>query len=110
MARGRNITVDEKSEEEMKSLAARRTSEVRRVERALIILGLAAGRAKKEIAEQLGIVRQTVHRWEQRFLLLGMKGLNDAPRSGRPGTIGPEKIAQIVHKTTRETPVDSTHW
>jgi transposase len=71
---------------------------------------LAAGKAKQEIAKRLGVARQTVLRLEQRFLQRGMDGLNDAPRSGRPATIGPEKIAQIVRKTTHETPVDSTHW
>jgi hypothetical protein len=29
--------------------------------------------------------------------------------SGRPATIGPEKIAQIVQKTIQQTPGDSTH-
>jgi len=79
-------------------------------ERATIIMELAAGTAKQEIAKQLGLARQTVLRWKQRFLQLGLEGLNDAPRSGRPCTIGPEKIAQIVHKTIQETPCDSTHW
>jgi transposase len=105
-----NIQLDEHSQEELKSLARSRTSAVRMAERASIVVELAAGRAKQEIAEQLGIARQTVLRWEQRFLRLGMEGLNDAPRSGRPRTIMPEQIAQIVQKTTRETPTDSTHW
>jgi transposase len=65
---------------------------------------------KQEIAKQLGLARQTVLRWEQRFLQSGLEGLKDAPRSGRPATIGPEKIAHIVHKTMQETPRDSTHW
>ena len=105
-----NIQLDEQAQEELESLAASRTSAVRLWERASIILGLAAGRAKQEIAEQLGLARQTVLRWEQRFLQLGLEGLHDAPRSGRPRTIGPEQIAQIVQKTTSEIPVDSTHW
>ena len=105
-----NIQLDEQSQEELKSLAASRTSAVRLWERATIIMELAAGTAKQEIAKQLGLARQTVLRWEQRFLQLGLEGLNDAPRSGRPCTIGPEKIAQIVHKTIQETPCDSTHW
>jgi hypothetical protein len=54
---------------------------------------LAAGKAKQQIAQQLGITRQTVRRWEQRYLQQGTeKGLQDAPRSGRPRLIGPEKI------------------
>ena len=51
-----------------------------------------------------------MRRSEKRFLGEGTKGLEDAPRSGRPRRIGPEQIAQIVHKTTQETPADSTHW
>jgi transposase len=39
-----------------------------------------------------------------------MKGLEDAPRSGRPRRIQPEQIAEIVQKTIQETPSDSTHW
>src|ERR1039458_5448097 len=74
------------------------------------ILGWTAGKTKKEIAQQLGIVRQTVRRWEQRFLQNGAEGLDDAPRSGRPPVLQPETIAQIVYKTTQETPSDSTHW
>jgi transposase len=87
-----------------------RSVAVRAVERAKIILGSAAGKAKREIAEQLGIARQTVRRWEKRFLQHGTQGLGDAPRSGRPRDIKPEKVEQIVHKTTQETPPDSTHW
>jgi putative transposase len=105
-----NIQLDEQSQAELKSLAGSRTSAARLVERAMIIVQLAAGKARQEIAEQLGIARQTVLRWEQRFLQRGMEGLNDAPRSGRPPAIGPEKVAQIVHKTIQETPRDSTHW
>jgi hypothetical protein len=99
-----NIQLDEQSQQELKSLAASRTSAVRLWQRATIVLELAAGKAKQEIAKRLGVARQTVLRLEQRFLQRGMDGLNDAPRPGRPATIGPEKIAQIVRKTTHETP------
>ena len=96
-------------QDELQRRANSRTNEARVVERAKIIAGSAAGKAKQEIAEQPGIARQTVRRREKRFLGKGTKGLEDAPRSGRPRRIGPEQIAQIVHKTTQETPADSTH-
>lgn len=95
---------------ELERCANGRTVARRAVERAKIILGSAAGRAKREIAEQLGIARQTVRRWEKRFLGQGIPGLEDAPRSGRPRSIRAEQIEEIVQKTTQETPVDSTHW
>src|SRR5258708_18056764 len=72
-----NIQLDEQSQEELKSLAASRTSAVRLWERATIIMELAAGTAKQEIAKQLGLARQTVLRWEQRFLQLGLEGRSE---------------------------------
>ena len=104
------IQLSEPQREAFERAAGGRSLAARTVERAKIILGLAAGIAKQEIAAQLGIARQTVGRWEQRFLRQGSDGLEDAPRSGRPPSIGPEKIQQIVRKTTQETPPDSTHW
>ena len=104
------IQLTQQQQDELECCAGSRSVAVRAVERAKIILGLTAGKAKKEIAEQLGIVRQTVRRWERRFLQQGSKGLQDAPRPGRPRVIQPEKIEQIVYKTTQETPPDSTHW
>src|SRR5258708_3610772 len=104
------IQLTAQQQDELERCASSRSLAVRAVERAKIILGLAAGKAKQEIASQLGIVRQTVRRWEKHFQQQGTQGLKDAPRSGRPRDIKPEKIQQIVHKTTQETPPDSTHW
>ena len=105
-----NIQLNEQQREELNRRVGGRTGAVRVVDRARIILGLAGGKGKKAMAAQLGIVRQTVRLWEQRFLQRGVEGLEDAPRPGRPRLIGSEKIAQIVHKTIQETPDDSTHW
>jgi transposase len=104
------IQLTSAQQEELERDANGRTVAVRAAERAKIILGSAAGKAKGEIAEELGIARQTVWRWAKRFLRQGTDGLEDAPRAGRPRLIQPEKIQQIVHKTTQETPADSTHW
>jgi transposase len=104
------IQLTEQQQDELERCVSSRSLAAHAVERAKIIVGLAAGKAKQEIARQLGIVRQTVRRWEQRFQQQGIQGLEDAPRSGRPRAIKPEKIEQIVHKTTQETPPDSTHW
>lgn len=104
------IQLTEQQQNELERCVRGRCVAARTVERAKIILGLAAGKAVKDIAEQVGIVRQTVWRWGRSFLQQGTKGLADAPRSGRPRAIQPEKIEQIVRKTTQETPPDSTHW
>jgi transposase len=104
------IQLTPQQQDELARRANGRTVAARAVERAQIVLDLAVGKAKQEIADTLGIARQTVWRWEKRFLQKGMEGLEDAPRSGRPRRIQPEQVAQILQKTTQETPVDSTHW
>lgn len=95
---------------ELDRCARSRNLAVRTVERAKIILGVAAGKTTKEIVEQVGVVRQTVARWERRFLKQGIEGLEDASRTGRPRVIEPGKIDRIVKKTNQETPLNSTHW
>lgn len=52
--------------------------------RAEIILSCAQGESGSSIARRLGITAQTVSRWRLRFARLGLQGLDDEPRSGRP--------------------------
>ena len=62
-----------------------RTTPMRLVRRAKIVLPAAGGMQNIEIAEQLGIERTIVGRWRRRFVAQGLAGLEkDAPRGGRP--------------------------
>ena len=71
----------------------------------------AAHRPDREIAQALGITRQTVARWQERFVEPGIAGVEkEAPRSGRPRTILAPQIDEILRRTTRETPPTATHW
>src|SRR5450631_3183111 len=110
LSKATKIQLSEPQQKELEDCAASRTAAARTVQRAKLILGLAAGQTQKKVAAQLGIVRQTVRHWHKRFVQQGTAGLQDAPHSGRPPAIAPDKIEQIVHKTTQETPLDSTHW
>jgi transposase len=42
-----------------------------------------------QVATELACERHTVGRWRHRYLTHGLKGLQDAPRSGRPRRISP---------------------
>jgi transposase len=52
--------------------------------RSRIVLAAAAGRANQQIASELEIPQVTVGKWRRSFAELGLEGLRDAPRSGRP--------------------------
>ena len=50
------------------------------------------------IAAELGVDRDTVGLWRNRFLEHGVSGLQDAPRSGRPRSFSPRRrpAARVV--------------
>src|ERR1022692_2075468 len=81
------MQLTEPQQDELERCARSRSVAARAVQRAKIILGLTAGKTKKEIAQQLGIVRQTVRRWEQRFLQHGARGwMTRRAPAGRPSS------------------------
>jgi transposase len=48
------------------------------------------------IGHELGCSNLTVGKWRRRYLALGLSGLQDARRSGRPPTIAPPTRVQII--------------
>ena len=42
-----------------------------------------------QVATEMACERHTVGRWRQRYLVHGLHGLQDAPRSGRPRRVSP---------------------
>jgi transposase len=79
-------------------------------QRAEIILRAADGLNNCQIAKVVGMTRQTVRTWRERFSKYGLDGLDDEPRCGAPRKIGDEKIEDIVTRTLETKPKDATHW
>src|SRR3954451_5716328 len=79
------------------------------VERARIVLAIADGAGTSATARSLGVSRPTVIKWRERFLALGLDGLSDRPRSGRPKRIDD---SQIIAATLEAPPgaLAVTHW
>jgi transposase len=79
--------------------------------RADIVLLAAKGRSNNSIARQLGITRVSVIEWRKRFAAEGLEGLGKVREGrGRPRTISPEKVSQIIHLTLNTLPANATHW
>src|SRR3954469_2400807 len=68
-----------------------RSSSVRAglAQRARIVLLAADGVSNTEIAERVGVARQTVISWRERYATAGIDGLVDEHRSGRPTSSTP---------------------
>jgi len=110
LRRAPKVSLSEEQRDDLERFSRSRTLPVRKVERARIILRAAAGQDHQEIAEALGLCRQTVGHWRDGFVAEGIHGLEDRPRSGRPARILAPTIHEIVRLTTQATPVAATHW
>ena len=96
---------------ELEKLSRRRTTPVRVVQRSRIVLLAADGVQNKRIAEQLGVAPRMAALWRSRFLQLGVPGLmKDAPRPGRTPAIQPDRVAEVIARTTQSSPDGATHW
>jgi transposase len=107
----RPITLSPEQRQVLEQQSRARSLPLRHVERARIVLRAADGLQDKQIAAELAITPEKVARWRKRFIEGGLASLEkDAPRPGRPRTVSPAKVKEIVKKTTQEKPADATHW
>ncbi len=74
------------------------------------MLAAADGLKNTEIAERLGVSRNTAAIWRERFAAHRLDGLTDEPRPGRPRTITDEQVDLVITTTLESTPRDATHW
>src|SRR4029450_6368307 len=65
-------------------------------QRAEIVLLAADGLNNCAIAAKVGVTRQTVRTWRERFAKHRLDGLCDEPRCGAPRKIGDDQIEAIV--------------
>jgi len=94
----------------LERLARRRKVARGDAQRGEIVLAAAGGLNNCEIAAKVGVTRQTVRTWRERFAKHRLDGLSDEPRCGAPRKIGDDKVEAIVVKTLEEKPKGATHW
>lgn len=78
--------------------------------RARAVLLMAEGVSGVEIARRTGYTPVQVSRIRRRFAEERLAGLRDRPRPGRPHSVTPRKIAQVVALTLHPPPPGTTHW
>lgn len=105
------ITLTDEEQVTLTKWARGRRTPARLVQRAKIILAAAEGRENKDIAAGLGCTRRTVGTWRTRFVNNRLAGIeHDAPRGGRTPAQRTRFEAEIIRKTTQETPPNATQW
>jgi putative transposase len=99
------ITVTDAEREGLEALVRRHTTPQQLATRARIVLAAAAGQSNVEIVQQVGLSRESVRLWRDRWAALReipldelsvAQRLADAPRPGTPARITAEQVCQIV--------------
>ena len=105
------VTVTDQQRQVLQRWARGRSTPVRLMQRARIVLRAADGQRNQDIAAELGLDPSIVGRWRSRFAAHGVPGIEkDAPRSGRKATARAALAARVVRLTTQERPPNATHW
>lgn len=109
MAKARTITLSSHDGARLRSLAAQPEDVGRVALRARIVLSLADGEPVSQIARKLRVSEPTVRLWRSRFMSLGVAGLVDAPRHGRPRQAG-DSIRHTIVRLLTQNPPGSRGW
>jgi Homeodomain-like domain len=81
------------------------------VERARSVLASADQGSAQRVAQNIGVSRPTVWRWQQRFAETGVEGLlRDKTRKTSKTPIASETTARVVALTCTEPPHEATYW
>lgn len=86
---GRVVELSREARAALEALRRRTSVAVGLARRARIVLLAAEGEPLDRIARQLGVDRNVVRTWVDRYRAGGLAALQDRPRAGRPRTFSP---------------------
>ena len=97
--------------QQLQSIANSRSLPHSIVQRAQIVLACGAGETNTAISKRMGLTGMTVGKWRKRYRDLGLEGLHDELRPGRPRTYEDDKVAEVINRALQSKPTDgSTQW
>lgn len=104
------LTLADEEREQLVRWARRAKSSQALALRSKIVLACAEGADNKAVAAELGCAAATVGKWRSRFIEHRLDGLVDDPRPGRPATLTPAQVEDVIVATLEATPENATHW
>ncbi len=113
MPRGRPappIALSDEENQQLLRIAHSRSLSHAVVQRAQIVLACADGQPNSHVAQRMGLNKMTVGKWRRRYLELGLQGLHDELRPGRPRTLKDERVAEVINTALQTQPPSATHW
>ena len=106
-----DVSLDEVSVSELTNIVRRGKRVAREVTRARILLLANAKKHNDEIADVLGVDRDTVLRVKKRYLEGGVgKAIHDDPRSGQPKKYNDSARAEVIALACSSPPAGRKRW
>ncbi len=68
------------------------------------MLACASGDTNTAVAQRFCVRGSTVGKWRQRYLDVGLEGLHDELRPGRPHTYQDDKVAEVINRALQTKP------
>ena len=106
----REVVLSDDERDTLERWARRHTSAQALALRCRIVLACAQGGNNTEVAARLGVDRETVRKWRNRFIEHRLDGLHDEPRPGKPRSISDDDVERVIVKTLESKPANATHW
>jgi transposase len=105
------VIVSSLDRKRLEEIAADRNQQRKHIERVRVILASVHGGPVQHIAQEVGVSRPMVWRWQQRFAEAGVDGLlRDKTRKPGKAATAAETVARVVALTCGKPPGETTHW
>jgi putative transposase len=105
-----HITLSDTDRSTLERLLSHGTLSARKFKRATALLELDRGKTLIEVAATLQVSYPTVSSWRDKYTRLGLRSLDDAPRSGRPIEIDGTQRAKITALACSDAPEGHARW
>lgn len=111
MRESSSISLSSHDRQRLEAIVVDRRTRQGHVARARIILATDAGVGTNALARELGITKNTIWRWRDRFVEEGVDGLlRDKTRPSRVTPLSEEQINKVIRLTQAPPPGETTHW
>ena len=110
MGKALHVILKKEDRRILESWTSKGKTEKRLAERARIILLSAEYKSRSHIASYVGVTPYVVTRWRKRFIELGISGLFDKQRSGKPPVYGKETERRILSVLDESPPKGFSRW
>jgi transposase len=105
------ITLTDDDRETLTQWARRpKTAQALALRSRIVLAAAEPGARNAHIAARLGVGREVVTKWRNRFAARGLAGLHDEPRPGGKRTITDAQVERVIATTLEEAPAGATHW